>query len=161
MRFVKEANEAVFDSGVNCQVLCGDAVEVPGEFDLVYVDTPYLNRRGVGVDYFGFYHFLEGMTDYERWAHKVDYRRKHRPLKAEKSPWCDPGQIASAFEKVFERYRNSMLVVSYRGDGIPSEEDLLRIVKKFKKQVRVVRQEKYKYVLSTNDNSREVLLVAY
>jgi adenine-specific DNA methylase len=161
IRFVKEANEAVFDSGFPCRVLCGDALAVPGDFDLVYIDTPYLNSRGVGVDYLDFYHFLEGMVDYERWAHKIDYRRKHRPLKAERSPWSDPGRIADSFEKVFERFSKSILVVSYRGDGIPSEEDLLKLVKKFKKHVRVAYQEKYKYVLSTNTNSKEVLLVAW
>ncbi len=161
LRFVKEANEAVFDSGIPCRVLCGDAVAVPGDFDLVYIDTPYLNSRGVGVDYLDFYHFLEGMTDYKGWAHKIDYRRKHRPLKAERSPWSDPRRIAIAFEKVFDRYSKSILVVSYRGDGIPSEEDLFKLVRKFKKQVRVVYQEKYKYVLSTNNNSKEVLLVAW
>jgi adenine-specific DNA methylase len=158
--FVEEANAAVFDSGVPCRAACRDAQVVPGHFDLVYVDTPYLNRRGVGVNYFEFYHFLEGMADYNRWRDRIDHRKRHRPLKALKSPWSDPKRIADAFAKLFERYRRSILVVSYRSDGIPSESELLSLVKKFKAKVRVVYQSDYKYVLSTNSNSKEVLLVA-
>jgi adenine-specific DNA methylase len=159
-RFVKEANAAVFDSGTPCRALCCDALDVPGDFDLVYIDTPYLNSRGVGVDYLEFYHFLEGMTDYQGWASRIDYNKKHRPLKAAKSPWSEPKRIGDAFEKVFRRYEQSIVVVSYRSDGIPSEQELLGLVAKFKTHVRVFYQEEYKYVLSTNGNSKEVLLVA-
>ena len=35
-----------------------DALDVPGDYDLVYVDTPYIPKSGVGVDYQDFYHFL-------------------------------------------------------------------------------------------------------
>lgn len=34
-----------------------DALDVPGDYDLVYVDTPYIPKSGVGVDYLDFYHF--------------------------------------------------------------------------------------------------------
>jgi adenine-specific DNA methylase len=159
--FAIEANDAVFDSGIPCRALCCDALAVPGEFDLVYIDTPYLNSRGVGVNYLEFYHFLEGIADYETWEDRIDYHKKHRPLNADGSPWSDPKRIGDAFERVFERYARSILVVSYRSDGIPTEGALLRLVKKFKAQVRTFYQVDYKYVLSTNEASKEVLLVAH
>ncbi len=159
-RFVEEANNSVFDSGVPCRAICQDALAVPGRFDLVYIDTPYLNSKGVGVDYLQFYHFLEGIADYKDWADRIDYRKKHRPLKGEKSPWSDPKRVVSAFEALFERYAESILVVSYRSDGIPSEDVLVKLMKRFKGRVRVTRQKEYKYVLSTNGNSKEVLLIA-
>ena len=62
-KFAAEANHAVFDSGLPCRALCLDALEVPGRYDLVYIDTPYVNRAGTGVDYLDFYHFLEGIVD--------------------------------------------------------------------------------------------------
>ena len=49
--------------------------EVPGSYDLVYVDTPYISSKGVGVDYLHFYHFLEGLTDYDNWKSRIDYRK--------------------------------------------------------------------------------------
>jgi len=33
-------------------------------YDLIYLDPPYLNSKGVGVDYSDFYNFLEGLCDY-------------------------------------------------------------------------------------------------
>jgi len=57
--FVAEANSAVFDNGLQNRALNLDAIQVPGEFDLVYVDTPYISSRGVALDYLSFYHFLE------------------------------------------------------------------------------------------------------
>ena len=66
--FVAEANGAIFDSGVQCQAICKDAMEVRGEFDLVYIDPPYVNQKGPPTDYLDFYHFLEGLVDYDRLA---------------------------------------------------------------------------------------------
>lgn len=55
--FVEEANQAVFDNGQVNRALNLDALDVPGDYDLVYVDTPYIPKSGVGVDYLDFYHF--------------------------------------------------------------------------------------------------------
>ncbi|MFH1548972.1 MAG: DNA adenine methylase [Planctomycetota bacterium] len=63
--FVEEANRAVFDNGQRNCALNHDAIKVPGKYDLVYVDTPYISNRGVAVDYHEFYHFLEGLTIYD------------------------------------------------------------------------------------------------
>lgn len=65
--FLQEANDAVFDSAQHCEARCGDVMDVAGEFDLVYIDPPYLNSSGIGIDYFDFYHFLEGLASYESW----------------------------------------------------------------------------------------------
>jgi len=72
-QFVEEANQAVFDNSCENRAFNGDALDVPGEYDLVYIDTPYISRRGVGVDYRSFYHFLEGLTMYAGWNEYVDY----------------------------------------------------------------------------------------
>jgi adenine-specific DNA-methyltransferase len=158
-RFAAEVNAAVFDSGVPCQAVCRDALDVPGRFDLVYVDPPYLNRRGVGVDYLDFYHFLEGMTDYARWGERIDHRRKHRPLRGPRSPWSDARQVHAAFGRLFERFADSILVVSYRSDGIPSVEELIALLQRYKRKVTGLRGDGYQYALSTNARSAEVLLI--
>jgi adenine-specific DNA methylase len=158
-RFVAEANAAVFDSGVPCRALRGDARAVPGRYDLVYIDPPYLNKRGVGVDYLGFYHFLEGMTDYGRWNKRIDDRHKHRPLRGPRSPWSDPRRTHEAFARLFERFAESILVVSYRSDGIPSAEELAGMLRRHKRRVECVYFTRYRYALSTNTRSAEVLLI--
>jgi adenine-specific DNA methylase len=157
--FVDEINTKVYNSGRPCRVICSDALEVEPAFDLVYIDTPYLNRSGVGVDYADFYSFLEGLANYETWESRIDLRRKHRPFKGPQSPWNDQKKIHEAFRRLFERFHRSTIVVSYRSDGIPSEAELVRLLTRVKRNVRVHHSGDYKYVLSTNNESKEILLI--
>jgi adenine-specific DNA-methyltransferase len=157
--FVEEANRAVFDNGQRNRVLSLDAVDVPGEYDLVYIDPPYISHRGVAVDYWDFYHFLEGLTMYDEWGQHLDRRSKHRRLKPRPSEWTDKNRIRAAFDCLFKRYQDSIIVVSYRSDGIPSESELVSLLKQYKRNVRVEHFGQYKYVLSTNSESGEILLI--
>ena len=136
-----------------------DAFEVSGDYDLVYIDTPYISKQGVVVDYLDFYHFLEGLTMYDEWEKHIDYQSKHRRLKRRPSAWTDKYQIQTAFERLFERFQDSIIVVSYRSDGIPSEGELVSLLKEYKQHVRVEHFGQYKYALSTNSEAEEVLLV--
>ncbi|MBM3175414.1 MAG: DNA methyltransferase [Chloroflexi bacterium] len=157
--FVFEANRAVFDNGRENKALNLDPLQIPGVFDLVYIDTPYISSKGVGVDYLHFYHFLEGFTMYDQWPDRIDYGRKHRPLKAAGSEWVDKNRIHDAFTRLFDRYKNSILVVSYRDNGIPSEHELFDLLKQHKQTVIEVKKKNYKYVLSTY-SSCELLFIA-
>jgi len=158
--FVKEANSAVFDNGRENAALNLDAAGVPGTFDLVYIDTPYISARGGAVDYLAFYHFLEGLAHYTDWEMHIDSASGHRAFKRRVNEWTDKKSIGSAFHNLFSRYRDSILVVSYRSDGIPDESELTEILKTYKKDVRVHRFGRYKYALSTNSASQELLFVA-
>ena len=158
--FVREVNNSVFEGTHACAALNLDALDVPGSYDLVYIDTPYISRQACGVDYHGFYHFLEGLVDYNSWPSKVDYRSKHRRLTPVKSPWTDPKRIQTAFRSLFDRFSCSALAVSYRSDGIPSPEELVRLMRSFKPNVSLYTLNgSYTYVLSTNRKSTEVLVV--
>lgn len=157
--FVNEANNAVFDNGQDNTALNRNVFDLDTNFDLVYIDTPYINKNGIGVDYLDFYHFLEGITHYNNWKNKIDYKSKHRRLKLKKSEWCDKYRIHKAYNRLFDKFRDSILVVSYRSDGIPSEEELVDLLKIYKKDVVLIHFGTYKYVLSRNDESREILLI--
>lgn len=158
-RFAREANAALIDGGGVCRVLCRDALKVEPGFDLVYIDTPYINRTGIGVDYRQFYHFLEGLVRYEEWPALIDAHFKHRPLARTDQPWSDPKRCREMFRELFARYRNSILVVSYRSDGIPSIDELVQMLREVKRQVRVIDGPLHQYALSTNSKSSEVLLI--
>jgi len=157
--FAMEANRAVFDNDQENRALNFDALDVPGDYDLVYIDTPYISKKGTSLDYLAFYHFLEGLTMYDEWAKHIDLRSKHRRLKPQPSGWTDKRRIHSAFDRLFRRYAESILVVSYRSDGIPSESELVSLLKRYKRHVRAEHFGPYKYVLSTNAKSREILLI--
>jgi len=156
--FVGEVNALVVDNGRTNRALNENAWDVEGDYDLVYVDPPYISQRGVGVDYHHFYHFLEGLAQYEEWPTLVDYRSKHRRLKPMYNPWVDPAAIHSAFARLLDRFRDAILVISYRADGIPSIADLEEMVQRVKRRVRVHRLDGYQYVLSTR-RTAEVLII--
>jgi adenine-specific DNA methylase len=157
-KFAAEANRAVFDNGRDNRVLCLDALATPTGFDLVYLDPPYVAYSGVGVNYHDFYHFLEGMTDYANWGAKIEPIYKHKPLKQPKlSDWYYPERIAGALEWLIDRHRESILVLSYRDDGIPSRDALIAMLARHKREVRVHEQPQ-QYALSKKA-SHELLLV--
>lgn len=157
-KFVDEANNAVFSNNQENKALNLDVFDVEDDFDLVYIDTPYISKKGVGVDYLGFYHFLEGLVNYENWHNMIDYRTKHRRLKSKPSVWTDKNKIYYAFDRLFKKFQNSILVVSYRSDGIPSIEELEDLLCRYKRTVHEIKRKDYKYALSTNE-LEEVLLI--
>jgi len=159
LKFVKEANNAVFDNNKNNKAFHSDIfdLEIPS-IDLAYIDTPYISEKGIGVNYFDFYHFLEGIVFYDEWSKLIDEKSRHKKIKNGSSEWCNKGEIHGAFERLFDKLKNSILIVSYRDDGTPTIPELVNMLKKHKKSVEVKKLE-YKYVLS-NGNSKEVLIIA-
>jgi adenine-specific DNA methylase len=157
--FVGEANRAVFDNGQANRSLNQDILQINGDYDLVYLDPPYISGQGLGLDYRDFYHFLEGMTFYEDWESQIDYRSKHRRLKRQPSPWLDKQAIYGAFEQTLARFESSLIVISYRSDGWPRLSELESLLKRYKATVQVIAYGEYQYVLSKNRQSKEVLLI--
>ena len=157
-KFVREGNNAIFDNRRKNRAFNSDVFDLEIHADLVYVDTPYISAKGVSVDYLNFYHFLEGITSYDQWADMIDEKSKHKKMKNLKSEWCDKNKIHRAFERLFEKFRKSIFVVSYRDNGIPAVDELVEMFRKLKKKTEVKKID-YKYVLS-NESSREVLIIA-
>lgn len=158
VQFAMEANAAVFDNGKENRALCMDAHDTPTGFDLVYLDPPYLNQKGIGVDYRDFYHFLEGIMSYEQWPQQIDTRSKHRRLIRQPSDWQNADTILMAFEALIARHKDSVIVLSYRSDGLPTVTELDALLKKYKPNVTFFEQAQ-QYVLSTQ-KSKEVLWIA-
>lgn len=157
--FCNEANNAVFDNGKNNKALNKDATEIDNRYDLIYIDTPYISKNGSAIDYRDFYHFLEGITQYKNWDEMVDYKSKHRKLLTRKNEWSNKSTIFDAFDRLFNNFKDSILVVSYRSDGIPTENELIKILKKYKSTVTNYHYGIYKYALSHNGDSKEMLLI--
>jgi len=159
--FVDAANRAVFSNGLRNLATRRDALDYPrSEFDLVYVDTPYMSRSGAGVDYLDFYHFLEGLCTYATWDERIDRARKHRPLRHPRPIWCDRRRIHAGFATLFRRFPSSHLVISYRSDGIPTVAELTALLEAEGRRAEVISLGSYKYVLSRNGVSREYLIIS-
>ena len=157
-KFANEANNAVFDNGKKNKAYHSDVFDLDVTANLVYIDTPYVSLQGVGVNYFDFYHFLEGVVSYDRWPDLIDGKSKHKKIKNGKNEWCNKVEIHGAFERLFKKFKDSILVVSYRADGTPRIPELVDMLKKYKKDVEVKKLD-YQYALSKSA-SKEVLIIA-
>jgi adenine-specific DNA-methyltransferase len=161
-RFAKEFNQAVFSNGRENRALNLDAFDLTETTDLVYIDTPYVSEGGVGVDYSQFYHFLEGMIDYDHWGSRIDLGSKHRRLMVERSPWTDRNKIEVAFDRLLRKFSDRILAISYRSPGTPTEKMICEILGQYCNVVKVVRKE-YKYVLSKREEQKngELLIIGH
>jgi adenine-specific DNA-methyltransferase len=157
--FAEEASRAVFKGQQPCRATCADVGEVDADADLVYLDPPYLNAKGAGVDYHGFYHFLEGLLSYEDWSSRIDLKSKHLRLSPRPNLWNNKKTIMQAFEKTVERFADSKIAISYRSDGIPSVAEIEEVLGSHKHLVRTETFGAYKYALSRNRKSQEVLII--
>jgi adenine-specific DNA methylase len=156
--FIEEANQAVFSNGKENKSLNKNVFDIANDYDLVYIDTPYVSEQGTGVDYLDFYHFLEGLVNYDTWDALIDYGTKHRRLKLNGSEWTNEHKIKNSFERLIAQFKDSILVISYRSNGIPTIEEISRMVERNGKQVRIYESNEMKYVLSKKQ-STEVLIV--
>jgi adenine-specific DNA methylase len=157
-KFAEEANNAVFSNGKANISLNYNVFDLSNNFDLVYIDTPYISEKGVGVDYLDFYHFLEGIVNYDNWDSLIDEKSKHKRLKLNGSYWTNPQKIGQSFEKLINQFKNSVLVISYRSDGIPSVEKIISFLEFYNKSVTIYESCVMKYVLSTKKSS-EILII--
>lgn len=158
--FAQEVNKLILDNQKNNLSINYNALAFPKEIsaDLVYIDTPYFSAHSnIGTDYRDFYHFLEGICNYENWEEKIDKKSKHLRLKKEKTIWENKNEIHSGFENLFKRFKDKIIVVSYRSNGVPSEEEMINLLKKYKKNIKVYRKN-FKYALSHN-GCEELLFV--
>jgi len=157
-KFIEEANNAVFSNGKNNISLNYNVFDLPNNYDLVYIDTPYISEKGVGVDYLDFYHFLEGIVNYDNWHNLIDENSKHKRLILNGSDWTNPSKIEKSFERLISQFRDSILVISYRSDGIPDINKIVSLLKENDKSVFIYESRTMKYVLSTK-KSTEVLII--
>lgn len=157
--FITEANQAVFAGSHPCVSVCHDAAQVPGQFDLVYADPPYISSNGTPCNYADFYHFLTGICQYDQWEEQIDFNSKHRRLKQSENVWNQKTTIHKAFDEFMGAYPGSVLAISYRNNGIPSPEEMQTLLLRHRSTVIVHDYGYHQYALSKNKKTRELLFV--
>lgn len=165
IQFIEEVNLLVFDNGRNCRSINQSVFEIANpEFDLVYIDSPYLKQDGANEtsDYLKCYHFLEGLTDYKNWKDKIDFNSVNLRHKVSDEKRFTGGTVHKDFDELFEIFSKSKIVLSYKKGGIPSIEYLVRALKRHKKKV-YTKSQHYKYALNRQNGdarfNREVLII--
>jgi adenine-specific DNA methylase len=164
IKFCEEISGKVFNNKRSNVALCKSIMEFGNEtYDLVYLDPPYIKmKNNDGVDYHNFYHFLEGIVDYDRWAERIDHSRKNKPLVKNDLMW-NKQNVESNLNKLFNKFSDSIIVMSYGQPGFPSINTIKELLGQFKNDVEIVRKE-YSYTLNHSSKngkkSYEVLIIA-
>lgn len=149
---VEKFNEAVFSNGRRNRTNRADAFKIGTRgIDLVYLDPPYVPRADDNC-YIKRYHFLEGLSCYWQGL-DIDYSTKVRKIPKRFTPFSYRKKAIDAFERLFHRFRNQKIVLSYSSNGYPDLEFLTGLLKKTKSDVRVFRRD-HTYHFGTHDKVR-------
>lgn len=160
---VDDINSAVFDNGKKNCALCSDALTVRKHADLVYMDPPYYSKSSDN-EYVRRYHFVEGLArDWEGVEIQEDTITKK--FKNYPTPFSTKKGAYAAFDKLFKHFRNSILIVSYSSNSLPTMEEMIALLEKYKDNVEVIDID-YTYTFANkknvnNNRVKEYLFVGY
>jgi DNA adenine methylase/adenine-specific DNA-methyltransferase len=156
---IKVFNEAVFNNGQRNKAVCSDVFELPArEFDLVYLDPPYVPRSDDNC-YIKRYHFLEGLASYWEGL-PVDMTTKVRKIAKKYTPFSYRKTAIEAFDRLFARFSKSIIVLSYSSNGFPDLEHLEALLRRYKKTVRIF-DRPHRYHFGTHENVERAKVTEY
>lgn len=168
-KFVSEINQSIYSSEMPCYSINKDVFAMDKvDYDLVYIDSPYVKKNdghNESSDYLKCYHFLEGISKYDNWSELIDNDTINKRIKKDAMPnYFTHKEALKTFEKLIEKFQNSIIVISYKYGGSPSIEELTEILSKCKQQVSI-HDKHYKYALNKQNGNavlnREYILIGY
>ena len=159
MEAVQAINDAVFDNGQTNKARVGDALSlnIRGT-DLVYIDPPYYSPLSDN-EYVRRYHFVEGLArDWQ--GVEIQPHTRTKKFKSYPTPFSSRKGAAEAFDLLFRKFRDSILLVSYSSNSQPTLDEMVAMIAKYKKRVEVIPVD-YRYSFGNqahkvNDNRNAV-----
>lgn len=147
---VQLINEAVFTNKKRNKSCNEDALSLKAKADLVYIDPPYYTPKSDN-EYVRRYHFVEGLA--RDWKGvEIQEETKTKKFKSYPTPFSTKDGATQAFDKIFKKYASSILIVSYSSNSLPTMEEMVSIMKKYKDNVSVIPID-YKYCFGTRVNT--------
>ena len=136
MEAVEAVNASVFDNGQQNQSKWGDAMDLRVQADLVYIDPPYYSPLSDN-EYVRRYHFIEGLA--RDWKGvEIQEHTQTKKFKSYPTPFSTRKGAAEAFDKLFHKFKDSKLIVSYSSNSLPTKDEMVAIMAKYKERVEVV-----------------------
>jgi DNA adenine methylase/adenine-specific DNA-methyltransferase len=156
---VEVFNGAVFDNGQRNEALRSDVFELPKRaVDLVYLDPPYVPRADDNC-YIKRYHFLEGLSCYWQGL-PIDNTTKVKKIAKRYTPFSYRRTAVEAFDRMFARFSESTIVLSYSSNGYPDLSELERLMRKYKAKVSVF-EKPHRYHFGTHAKVERASVTEY
>lgn len=162
IKFCSEANSYIIDNKLNNSSTNSSALKCKKTADLIYIDPPYVSEKGSHVNYHSRYHFLEALVNYDNFIEEINYDKLNHEVGINKSPEFETKQtIKNDIEKLVKKYKDKIIVFSYRNDGIPSIEELENIFINNGKKIKTYTIDDHSYALNkSNKILKEYLIIA-
>jgi DNA adenine methylase len=163
---VKAVNGSVFDNGKTNRSVWGNALDLTEvAADLVYMDPPYYTPKSDN-EYVRRYHFLEGLA--RDWNDvQIQTDTKTKKFRSYPTPFATRDGAVDAFTALFKRYANSIIIVSYSSNSLPTKDEMVSLMSKYKNHVDVVPID-YRYNFGNRSdgcvkrqNVKEYLFIGY
>lgn len=163
---VESINAAIFDNGKENKSKHGDAMDLRAESpDMVYIDPPYYSPLSDN-EYVRRYHFVEGLA--RDWKGvQIQENTITKKFKSYPTPFSTRKGAADAFDKLFKKFSDSILIVSYSSNSLPTQDEMVAIMAKYKAHVEVIPVD-YKYSFGNQSDAKthrnsvqEYLFVGY
>jgi adenine-specific DNA methylase len=126
-------NNAVFDNETDCKSFNLSTENLDVKTNMVYFDPPYFTHNSDN-DYVRRYHFVEGLA--KNWEGlEIQEHTITKKFKSYKSPFAKKEDAYAAFKNLIERYRESIIAISYSSNSLPTKEEMIEILSKYKSKV--------------------------
>ena len=156
---VEVFNHVVFDNGRRHTVRHADVFTLnPCGIDLVYFDPPYVPRSDDNC-YMKRYHFLEGLSCYWKGVQIMENTRVKKIAKPY-TPFSYRKSAIQAFDRLFQMYRQSTIVLSYSSNGYPDREILESLLRRYKTKVTTY-EKPHRYHFGTHDGVERAAVQEY
>lgn len=133
---ILQINSSVFDNGKPNKARHGDAMDARFKADMVYIDPPYYSPLSDN-EYVRRYHFIEGLV--RDWKGvEMQWHTKTKKFKSYPTPFSSEKGAYDAFNQLFKRHKESILIVSYSSNSLPTKDDMLKLMAKYKAHVEVI-----------------------
>jgi hypothetical protein len=157
-KFLAEASTHALNSS-KVETFLGDplAIQVTN-FDMIYLDPPYINEKGQATPYIDYYGFLDLLID-PQLISRVNQEKANKPIEPLVGGWNNPSAALETLEKLILKFPDSSIALSYRSDGQPSMETLSELMNSYRGKITSYRKS-LKYALSAKTDAEEILIVA-
>ncbi len=153
LSFISEANASIFDNGIRNKAMHSDSLKVAqAGYGLVYLDPPYFFPEQTDFDYRDLYHFLEGISLYEKWPHLIDYSTHNLRLAKNGIHWPvhSETELTKIYASIVSRFKDSIIVISHKSGSTVPVGAIRKMLTENGKSVQAY-WKRYKYALSKSN----------